>query len=70
MESHEVLEHSAGWRKASASNGGAGCVEVKIVEGGVALRDSKYPQAGVLLFYRAEWEAFQSGVRAGEFDLT
>ena len=46
-----------------------GCVEVALVEGGAAVRDSKDPASPVLRFTAREWEAFLAGVRAGEFDL-
>ena len=36
--------------------------------GGRAVRDSKDPAGGFLLFTAAEWVAFTAGVRAGEFD--
>jgi Domain of unknown function (DUF397) len=57
------------WRKStySALNG---CAEVAFLpDGRVAMRDSKQPHAGALVFTPAEWRAFLDGVRAGEFDL-
>jgi hypothetical protein len=57
------------WHKSSFS-GANGCVEVALVEGGAAVRDSKDPASPVLRFTAREWEAFLAGVRAGEFDLT
>lgn len=45
------------------------CVEVSICDESVSLRDSKNPRGPVLRFYPAEWEAFLTGVRRGEFDL-
>jgi len=38
-------------------------------EDGVAIRDSKTPDAGVLQFDRETWAGFVSAVRAGQFDL-
>jgi hypothetical protein len=35
----------------------------------VAVRDAKDKASPVLLFTTREWDAFISGVRAGEFDL-
>jgi hypothetical protein len=35
----------------------------------VAVRDAKDKASPVLLFTPREWEAFTTGVRAGEFDL-
>jgi hypothetical protein len=57
----------AEWRKStySANNG---CVEVAVVDDGVAVRDSKDRSGPVLLFRFYEWAAFVRGVRAGEFD--
>lgn len=62
----------AEWHKASRSNGNGGnnCVEVAILPNGVAVRDSKNRDGPVLYFTRAEWTAFLSGARAGEFDIT
>jgi hypothetical protein len=46
-----------------------GCVEVALLDNQVAVRDAKDKASPVLLFTAPEWEAFTSGVRAGEFDL-
>ncbi|MBP2705139.1 DUF397 domain-containing protein [Microbispora sp. RL4-1S] len=59
------------WRKAARSNTvGNQCVEVALLHGGVAVRDSKDPEGPRLLFTPTEWEAFIDGVKGGEFDLT
>jgi hypothetical protein len=60
----------AEWRKSSHSNGSGGaCVEVaRNLPGTVAIRDSKNPQGAALVFTPADWKAFLSGVRNGEFD--
>jgi hypothetical protein len=60
----------AQWRKSSYSNGNGGdCVEVADLNGGArAVRDSKDPAGGYLMFTGVEWAAFTAGVRAGEFD--
>ena len=55
------------WRKSSFSNVN-GCVEIAPYRGGVAVRDSKNPDGGVLVYNEHEWRAFLDGVRAGEFD--
>jgi hypothetical protein len=56
------------WRKATASNGSQGCVEVAdLPDGGVALRDSKYPDGPHLYFDAHEWDCFLDGVTKGEF---
>jgi hypothetical protein len=66
---------NAQWRKAqrSADNGGD-CVEVAVVDGTkeghtrvYAMRDSKNPDTA-LIFTPAEWNAFQLGIKDGEFD--
>jgi len=64
MESSELT-----WFKSNAS-GANGCVEVAhLPQGGVALRDSKDRTRPAHYFDRAEWDAFLTGVKAGEFDL-
>ncbi len=37
-------------------------------KGGTAVRNSNHPDAGVVLFTRAEMDAYIKGVKAGEFD--
>jgi Domain of unknown function (DUF397) len=53
--------------------GDAGCVEVAALAGDqIAVRDAKdaRPDAPVLRFTTTEWNAFLSGVAAGEFAPT
>ncbi|MQA03244.1 MAG: DUF397 domain-containing protein [Streptosporangiales bacterium] len=57
---------NATWRKSTFSNP-ENCVEVALIAGGVAVRDSKNPQRGALVFDNAEWRAFVRGAAAGEF---
>ena len=59
------------WFKSSFSGGsGEGCVEVAVLpEGGVAVRDTKDRSLAPHHYPAADWTAFLSGVRAGEFDL-
>lgn len=55
----------------SPDNGG-NCVEAGPLADGterVAVRHSHRPDAEVIVYTRAEWEAFLSGVRNGEFDF-
>lgn len=60
---------SAGaWIKSSRSYGAGECVEVREIDGGIGVRDSKNPNGPQLTFTRAEWAAFVAGVRNGEFD--
>jgi hypothetical protein len=60
----------ADWRKSSYSgNNGGNCVEVAAnLPGVVAIRDSKDPDGGVLVFAMPEWRAFISGAKGGQFD--
>lgn len=60
-----------GWVKAAASSAnGTGCVELCASLDGqyVGMRDSKNPNAGVLVFTHGEIEAFIDGANKGEFD--
>ncbi len=60
---------TAAWRTSRFSNGGGLCVEVALLDDGrTAVRNSNHPDAGVVLFTRAEMDAYIRGVRAGEFD--
>lgn len=50
--------------------GPGGCVEVALLpDDNIAIRDAKDKRAGapVLMFNTREWDAFLSGVQAGEF---
>ena len=51
----------------SGSNGDS-CVEVAHLPGGVAVRDTKDRALPAHRYATAEWRAFLTGVRAGEFD--
>lgn len=60
------------WRTSRHSGNTANCVEVGPLADGsgrVAVRHSHHPGAEVIVYTRAEWEAFTAGVRDGEFDF-
>ena len=57
------LPHTAAWRKSSYSNPSGNCLEAAELTGGVALRDSRFPDGPALVFTSATWDAFLRGVR-------
>ncbi|RBQ19988.1 DUF397 domain-containing protein [Spongiactinospora rosea] len=57
---------TAHWRKSTRSSGtGDDCVEVALLPGAVAVRDSKDPGGPSLLFTPGEWAAFVRAIRRG-----
>jgi Domain of unknown function (DUF397) len=44
------------------------CVEVRPVNGGIAVRDSKNPGGYVLAYSAPSWRAFTLAARQGRFD--
>ncbi|GHF54642.1 hypothetical protein GCM10018783_24460 [Streptomyces griseosporeus] len=58
---------NAEWQSGSR---GLGDVQIAFVEGFIAMRNSGRPESPSLIFTPAEWGAFVSGAREGEFDLT
>jgi hypothetical protein len=57
------------WHKSSRSGGNGGnCVEVATLDTAVAVRDSKAPDNGTLVFGRSEWATFLHAAKSGEFD--
>jgi hypothetical protein len=59
---------TAAWHKSSYS-GDDGCVEVALVNGKVAVRDSKNRSGPILLFAPVEWKIFISEARTGKYDM-
>ncbi|MFB7865011.1 MULTISPECIES: DUF397 domain-containing protein [unclassified Streptomyces] len=57
----------ADWRSGSQ---GVGDVEIAFVEGFIAMRNGRRPEAPSIVFTPAEWRAFVVNARDGEFDLT
>ena len=53
----------AQWRKSSRSGAGNDCVELVVARIGAAVRDSKHPEAGHLVFERTGWNAFLDVVK-------
>lgn len=66
----EVANRVVGaWRKSTFSNPSGNCVEFAEAAGElVAVRNSRFPDGGVLFYTRPEIEAFLQGAKAGEFD--
>ncbi|CAL9341401.1 hypothetical protein SUDANB6_00276 [Streptomyces sp. enrichment culture] len=56
------------WMKSRHSNAEGNCVEVALVEGGIALRNSRDPDGPALVYTAAEVAAFLAGAKEGEFD--
>jgi hypothetical protein len=58
---------STEWKKSSFSAGLTACVEVRVVDGQVAVRSSRAPEQEQT-HTKPEMAAFIAGVKAGEFD--
>lgn len=56
------------WIKATASDQGGNCVQLRRHSGQIEVRDSKAPRGPVLRFTAAEFVAWLDGARRGEFD--
>ncbi|MFB4306023.1 DUF397 domain-containing protein [Actinomadura sp. GTD37] len=58
------------WRKSSHSGSSGGeCVEVALLDGVNAMRDSKDPEGDVLSLERDVWAAMVSQIKRGAYDL-
>lgn len=57
------------WVKSARSNQSGNCVEVaQLPGGGVAFRNSRYPEGPALVYTQAEMAAFVDGAKDGDFD--
>lgn len=57
------------WFKSNRSGGDSDCVEVCYLPGGgVGVRHSKRPDAGMLVFTDSEFTAWVGGAKDGDFD--
>ena len=56
------------WRTSSFSDDGASVETALLPDGTIAVRKSDDHDAGIVVFTRAEIDAFVKGVKAGEFD--
>lgn len=57
------------WRTSSHSGGQNNCVQVADLPSGVAVRDSKNPDDGMLLLTSGTWRRLARQAKAGELDL-
>lgn len=53
------------WRSSSHSGGSNNCVEVALLTGAIAVRDSKDRCGGCLVVSAIRWRAFLAGVKSG-----
>ncbi|MFD7924158.1 DUF397 domain-containing protein [Streptomyces sp. NPDC059740] len=57
------------WRKSARSNPSGNCVELAVLgDGGVAVRNSRFPGGPALVYTRDEITAFVLGAKDGDFD--
>ncbi|MBE9375122.1 DUF397 domain-containing protein [Saccharopolyspora sp. HNM0983] len=64
----QVLSDVA-WRKSRYSGAVGNCVEVaSLIDGGIAVRNSRFPDGPALVYTREEIAAFVHGAKDGEFD--
>ena len=67
MPASQLLDIS--WRKSRHSNPDGSCLEVAaLVDGNIAVRNSRHPEGPALIYTPAEIAAFVKGAKDGEFD--
>jgi Domain of unknown function (DUF397) len=69
MISSDAELSGAAWRTSTRSGGGNQCVEVAQVGAVRAVRDSKHPEGGHLIFDTAAYGGFIAQVKKGDYDL-
>ena len=61
------------WRTSTrSSDNGGQCVEAGPLADGsgrIAVRHSHHPEGSMIVYTRAEWDAFLAGAKDGEFDF-
>lgn len=57
------------WRKSTRSGDNGQCVEVRLLDGMIEVRDTKDRTGPSLKFTVDEWSAFTGGTKDGEFDV-
>ncbi len=68
MPSHGTTRaEQPSWRKSSFCASGE-CVEVARSDGSIVVRNSMEPRLREVRYTPEEWQAFVTGVKAGEFD--
>lgn len=65
----DAASADSAWRKSTASQPSGDCLEVAIGADVVRVRHSLDRSGAILAFTHAEWRAFLTGARNGEFDL-
>lgn len=67
MADIDTDRNTLAWRTATRSEV-SNCVEVARYKELIAVRNSKRPEAELILYTQAEFSAFLDGARKGEFD--
>lgn len=62
----QAVLDSSDWRRSSRSSGNGACVEIAVVGGAVAVRDSKRAGGPALVFAPREWRSFLDSAAGGD----